>query len=238
MKLKNVDIDDFGLVFLSSVRAMLGEKIIKKNNIKMLQKIYEKNRKYFSKRDIYCCLEDILKGNHLFCADEKELEKCADLFYLLMKDAAIIKMDRHKKTKIDDFVLYLVFDDLNCYHLNKVDKDNIVSQCSAMFDIWNNNLEREADESDIGVIDITQAQLDMLCLQSFHYAIGRRTYMPDVVSGFINTHKEKISSNVIEQIKQHIIYLKEKDDNSDSPYKALGDTCDRETWLRLLRNLR
>ena len=58
------------------------------------------------------------------------------------------------------------------------------------------------------------------------YAIGRRTYMPSIVVGFILPLVPELTDKTLWCFQQDIM---------ESQYRnALGDDCDAEQWCRLL----
>ncbi len=66
---------------------------------------------------------------------------------------------------------------------------------------------------------------DAVLLCAVRYCLGRRTYMPDLVTKWImGTCNHKLSPNTIK------IMLRDINDQRKMGDKALGDPCDIQTW--------
>ena len=78
---------------------------------------------------------------------------------------------------------------------------------------------------------IDDQDLDLVFVASFRYALGRRTYIVYSIANFIKTNIALVPKNIIELMIREITEAEEK--HNEGLYKALGDDCDVETWLRL-----
>lgn len=79
--------------------------------------------------------------------------------------------------------------------------------------------EREA------LMHVDEKDLQILLVCSFRYALGRRTYMPSLVSEIIQEHVGALSKSDKIQILEDIRKAKAT--------KTAGDSCDVETWSNL-----
>ena len=65
---------------------------------------------------------------------------------------------------------------------------------------------------------------DGVLISAVRYCIGRRTYMPDVVTRWIMGHcKGQLEQNTLS------VMIRDIEEASD-----LGDECDRQVWMRFL----
>lgn len=72
---------------------------------------------------------------------------------------------------------------------------------------------------------------------ALRYAIGRRTYMPDLVASFIKRHADSLSRREASVMIRDIEEARDRntsEEDGQPGYHSLGDKCDEETWLDLL----
>jgi len=69
-------------------------------------------------------------------------------------------------------------------------------------------------------------KLDMLYITSFRYCLGRRTYIVGMFKEFLFEDIDKLSYNTIAIMHKEI-----------NEAKSLGDDCDNEVWLEVLKKL-
>ena len=249
MLIKNICRDDLGMVFLGSLRHCLIKK--EDNDMSMLLTIIMKIQKDLTRRDFSCCLEDLVNTNRYFgdvydFTKNYEYEDNITLLthYIL---ANLIKIDM-KKDNLEDInidILYRIFVDLNYFAFHSVSKEEAYEFLHGIVGSQNfiDALNKICDEFEIGerddIIDIELElnELSFLCKNAIHYAVGRRTYVTSMVPQFIIAVKENLDKDTKDYIKNYILSLKEKDDNSNNEYKSLGDRCDRVSWLCLVDKL-
>lgn len=69
-----------------------------------------------------------------------------------------------------------------------------------------------------------------LLISAFRYALGRRTYMPSLISGIILSNKHMLSEWQRRQLACEVGDYKEM-------YGDLGDECDEQMWMRFCEEI-
>jgi len=85
-----------------------------------------------------------------------------------------------------------------------------------------------------------EKDIEILLVCSVRYALGRRTYIVGAVCDIVRSQKhlsEKCLNNIIETIErakaeEKMLYIHKP---HMSPHKLLGDDCDKQNWLDLLK---
>ena len=106
------------------------------------------------------------------------------------------------------------------------------SNCAFFHDTWKRGELSPADR----VEDCEDFNTILVC--AVRYAIGRRTYMPSLVAGYIRGQSKRLTLKGVEVIireiegalKQEALIAQE----GGHCYSPLGDDCDREVWVSLL----
>lgn len=79
------------------------------------------------------------------------------------------------------------------------------------------------------VINTPDNHFDCVLVSAVRYCIGRRTYMPSVVTGWIMAHcRGQLEPNTVGVMIRDIEEAARRGD------EFLGDECDRETWMEFL----
>lgn len=69
-----------------------------------------------------------------------------------------------------------------------------------------------------------------ICIMAMKYAIGRMTYMPTIVTEFIENHFQCFSKKELAEMINHIVKFKSQ--------HSLGMECDVQTWENFLFKLK
>ena len=78
-----------------------------------------------------------------------------------------------------------------------------------------------------------------VAVSAFRYACGRCSVAPGIVSGWLLRHWLDLPESDREIILRDLRKWVSLDDEArlmGSPHAVLGDDCDREVWLRFLRD--
>lgn len=106
----------------------------------------------------------------------------------------------------------------------------------AIINTYNNSLS-EADayrklkwfiEAHDDMVSLTKDEFSSLCVCAVRYALGRRTYMPQIISGIVSSRKSKLTKNSLDAIIRDV----------EDPICGYGDDCDKEIWTMLLNSLK
>lgn len=69
-----------------------------------------------------------------------------------------------------------------------------------------------------------------LLISAFRYALGRRSYMPSLISSIILANKDKLVGWQRHQFVDEVVDYK-------NMYGDLGDECDEKTWMRFCEEM-
>ena len=73
-------------------------------------------------------------------------------------------------------------------------------------------------------------QAILIC--AVRYSIGRRTYMPELVTRYIKPLLSCLSDNTLAVMRRDV------EEPGTSMIGSYGDECDRETWMRFLGKIK
>lgn len=79
-----------------------------------------------------------------------------------------------------------------------------------------------------------------IAIEAVRYAMGRRTFAPTITTGWLLRHWQDLPAATRDIIIRDVRDEIARDDDAragDSNYRPLGDDCDRETWVRFLRDI-
>lgn len=89
-----------------------------------------------------------------------------------------------------------------------------------------------------------------VCVCAVRYSLGRRTYMPSLVTSYISKHLDKFNDNQLSILERDIFehgrsYIPVHNDFGyttlelgDLNREAYGDSCDFDTWMNFLDTIR
>ena len=89
-----------------------------------------------------------------------------------------------------------------------------------------------------------------ICICAVRYSLGRRTYMPSIVTSYISKHIDKFNDSKLSILERDINEHGRSYTNvtvgsgcsildfGDMDKKAYGDPCDFDTWMNFLDTIR
>ena len=82
-------------------------------------------------------------------------------------------------------------------------------------------------------INTPDNHFDSILISAVRYCIGRRTYMPSIVTGWIMGHcKGQLEHKTVN------VMIRDIEEVAQRGEEHLGDECDRETWMEFLEWLK
>lgn len=257
MLLKNINKNDFGMIYLSCLRHCMTKR--NKENIEMLFHTTIDVGEYLTKRDFSCGLEDLINGNRYygnyydFMKNYNNEDDITLLTHYMLSNLTYFNLKKqiNCQEEVNKNILYKTFSELNFFinHNIQHQEEDIESFLKGILKNKNFNtfLKAAKRNFDFNVktsqketieINLTEEEIDFLCKNAIHYAVGRRTYITSIVPNFILSILDNISIETKEYIVKYISELKEKDDKEETKFPLLGDKCDRVSWLNLIEKLK
>lgn len=81
-------------------------------------------------------------------------------------------------------------------------------------------------------IDPSDNDFQAILICAVRYSIGRRTYMPELVTRYIKPLLPQMTDNTLAVMRRDV------EEPETSAFGSYGDECDRETWMRFLREIK
>ena len=231
MLLKNINRDDFGMIYLSCLRHCL----IKKTNedMDMLFQIVKNIGKELTKRDFSCSLEDLINGNRYFgdfydfIENYENKDSITLLTHYMLTNLTYINLKNKNKEeeKPNKRILYDTFSTLNFFTNHDIETLKIEKFIHGLINNDSFNYFWEIAKTNFAYhtkkekyekvqIELSMEEIDFLCKNAIHYGVGRRTYVTSIIPNFIITIKNHLRRETKEYIIHYILDLKTKDDSN------------------------
>lgn len=81
-------------------------------------------------------------------------------------------------------------------------------------------------------INPTDNHFQAILICAVRYSIGRRTYMPDLVTRYIKPLLPFLSDNTLAVMRRDV------EEPETSAFGSYGDDCDKQTWMRFLGEIK
>lgn len=81
-------------------------------------------------------------------------------------------------------------------------------------------------------INPTDNHFQAILICAVRYSIGRRTYMPDLVTRYIKPLLPHMTYNTLAVMRRDV------EEPGTSAFGSYGDECDKETWMRFLGEIK
>lgn len=194
--------------------------------------------------------EDILKVNTLDCGSATKRivfvvdknfteQKIDDIYDIYLCCYDILQLSFRQMILPDYSAAYYCHNHLKEGH--KHEKWHYIEQCDYNTYFVNGKItdgyedfrivKDNSDESDVRavlpVIDIESNDFGCILTAAVRYSLGRRTYMPSLVTSFIRPFLPYLSDNTVWNLQKDV-----------SECRNYGDDCDIQTWTAFLEDVR